>query len=623
MQTSQAGPHSSHKPKNELMVSSEPCHACIKPGIGEERYQEDFVQNRFSLRNAAVTQSTILRRAYSASALREGFTHTLRRLRRGTSAKEDNIPRLPTREADIVPQVDGPYEHIPSIPSKAASHLVSPRRQQITCGQDSCSVLQKPGAASKCSEATINGDAQHEEVAQVNDGFGDVSMRSFETTVLPRHSAATPDYHNKPRSTYTTSNNHGNSTDKMDEQFGMRDSVMSEMGATMVDLRSDLEWLDPRTTLHRDFSMRNRTILEEGKRSPSKSMPKMDEDGVEREDATKGGKRISESLPELEREYQSSDSGVSIAEELLAKHWTPTQTMLNLLPDDVDGRFGSFYSVLNQPRVHGTGLVDKEMDWRCSNTEPQVSRFSWGSSIYSDAGGDPVIEGDVWWKIKPLVVKKEISQPPPIPERNPLRLMKRVSKSFPKGFGRSVRASRNIHNLRLDLSRPSSKSDARKSLRDSVPSRRRSNIPAASKDVPKPVRSASQPSLALPGHILDAMRSSVQSTQRYANLRETKGARGSARTNATSTIHHLTTSQYGLTKRSKEARGHTRANSEPHQQSGINRSIPNKWNEPMPSDGCVRRSCIAGLANEVKPRRSDPTLCINKQLPPLPVSIES
>jgi hypothetical protein len=616
MQTSQADPHSSQHQKNELMLSTEPCRTWIKPGTEEERYPEDILPKRFSLRNAAANQGIILRRAYSASALREGFTHTLRRLRRGTSAKEDNLPRLRTCEANIAPWVDAPYEHFPSLPKKAVSQLVSPRHQQELCGQDSLPVPQELSAASKRSEATIYDDVQ-DETAQVNGGLGDVSTRSYETSVLPCHNAATPDYQNKPRGTYTTSKNHGNGKDQMDKQMGLRDSVMSEMGATMVDLRSDLEWLDPATTLHRDFSVRNRTIMEEKKDSISSV-------GVERDAISSHemnqqiieGMQISEPLPELDREYSSSDSGYSIAEELLAKHFTPAQTMLDLLSPDVDGRFGSFYSVSNESRLHGTGLVDKEMDWTYANVEPKVSRFSWGSSVYSDAGGNPVSEGDVWWKIKPLIVKKEIAQSPPIPERNPLRLMKRLSKNLPKGFGDSVRSSRNIHNLHLDLSRPS-KSDARKSLRDAMSSRRRSTVPTATKDKLKP------PSLALPGHILDAMRSPVQSTQRYVDPREKKRARRSARSTGTSATPYSTTSQYSSAKPLKEARGHARANSEPHQERGMNRSISTKWNEPMPSHGCVRRSCIAGLANEVKTRRSVPTLAINKQLPPLPVSLES
>jgi hypothetical protein len=524
-----------------------------------------------------------------------------------------------------VPQVDAPCEYFPSLPEKAASQLVSPRRKQETCGQGSVSVPQELGAASKRSEATMNDDAQGDEVAQVDGGSGHVSKRNFETAALPRHSATTPDRHNKPRSTYTTSNNHEKSKDQMDDQFGIRDSVMSMMGATMVDLRSDLEWLDPGTTLHRDFSVRNRTIMEEQRKQSGSNdeMPKEDATSPDQvNQQSRERMHISESVPELDREYQSSDSGLSIAEELLAKHFTPAQTTLDLLSPDVEGRFGSVYSISNQPRVQGSGIVDKEMDWTYTDTEPRVSRFSWGSSIYSDAGGDTVVEGDVWWKIKPLVVKKETPQPPPIPARNPLRLMKRLSKNLPKGFGDSVRTSRNIHNLHLDLSRPS-KNDARKSLRDSVSSRRRSNMPATNKDKTQSMRSATQPSLALPGHILDAMRSTVSSTQGYIDPREKRRMRRSTRTNATSTTPHSTTSQYSSTQRSNKARGHTRANSEPNQESGVNRGISTKWNEPMPSHGCTRRSCIAGLANEVKPRRSVPILAINKQLPPLPVSRES
>lgn len=633
MQTSLVGPHSSQDHKNEQM-STKTGRASTGFGFEYEWKPENVIQKRSSLKNVPSDQGAVLRRACSGSTLREGFTHTLRRLRRGTSAEEDTVSLLRTCKANPVPLVDTPYEHFPRMSSKAASQLVSVRREQGTCGQNSLLVPQPRGSLPNRGEANINDDAHDDEVAQANGGFGDVSTRSFETTVLPRHSAATPDYHNKRRSTYTALNDHGSSTDQMDERFEMQDSAMSEMGATMVDLRSDLEWLDPGTTLHRDFSVRNRTIMEERKQSTSPNMSQFYREGEGRDIAISQGDRnhqihegrqITESLPELDREYQSSDSGHSIADELLAKQLTPAQTMLDLLSTDVDGRFGSFYSISNESKVHGTGIVNKQMDWTYANADPQVSRFSWGSSAYSDAGGDAMGEGDVWWKIKPLVVKKNIPLPPPIPERNPLRLMKRLSKSFPKGFGDNMRVSRNIHNLHLDLSRPS-KSDARKSLRDSVSSRRRSNIPAATKDKAKPKRNATQPSLALPGHILDAMRSSVQSTEGYVEPRGKKKSQRSARTNETSTTHHRTTSRSSRCSPAKhlmETRGHARANSEPHQEGRVNRSISCKWNESMPSHGCVRRSCIASFTNEVKTRRSVPTLAINKQLPPLPVSLES
>ncbi|KAH5434915.1 hypothetical protein HBI47_079760 [Parastagonospora nodorum] len=404
-----------------------------------------------------------------------------------------------------------------------------------------------------------------------------------------------------------------------------------ELGATMVDLRSDLEWLDAGTSLHRDFSVRNGAYHGENIQNHRDSTLSIQEEFERGTFATSSNLRYNQdmeglqaldSLPELDREYQSSDSGHSNSDDLMAKHLTPAESMRDLLPKDMAGRFGSFYSVSNDAKEPRLNILPDEMDWTYTLSGTQVSRFSWGSSVYSDAGEDSVEPDHVWWKPRPLVVNKEIGSPPPIPEKNPLRLMQRLSNGFPKSFGENMRRSRNIHNLHLDLNAPS-KSSKTNSWRTPGSSKNRSQVPS-SKQTPNPNSGvALQPSSALPGHILEAMRSTPQSTEAMRRPRDRKKGRKSGRTSEKTTKHSSTGIPDRHAKQPMEARGHLRSKSEPFPASGANKSLPSKWNESMPSEGCIRRTCITGLANEVKPRRSVPNLAINKQLPPLPVTNES
>jgi hypothetical protein len=401
----------------------------------------------------------------------------------------------------------------------------------------------------------------------------------------------------------------------------------------MVDLRSDLEWLSPTADFDRDFELLKKITNVEYERLNIEAMhledEERDEDSMSTDIADANDRNAEEgmrngSLPELDSGYQTSDDSLSIPEDLAADHLTPTHTMLNLLPVDIDGRLGSFCNDANHFRNH---ILNDQKNTIYANAEMCQSRFSWGSSTNSDAGLSSVSEGDVWWKpIKPLVVVKEPLKPPPIPQRNPLRLLRRISKGPPKGFGENVRGSKNIHNLHLDLSRLS-KSDVRSSQRSTVSNRRRSHAPAK-KEKTKLATPETWPHLAIPGHILQAMRDSGQSVELPNKMGDNKRARWSTKTSTASKTYNGSrstkevTSRFGSYAQLKIPRGHIRTASDSSHNHGVKTSNGSKWNESMPSHGCVRRSCIPGLANVVERRKLGQALAINKRLPPLPATIE-
>jgi hypothetical protein len=409
-----------------------------------------------------------------------------------------------------------------------------------------------------------------------------------------------------------------------------------ELGANMTDLKSDLEWLEPITAFNRNFSVRNAgddggathekyqessTIVDGGVAGNIAALNLDDAHAQTLERTQETG-----SPPELDAGYHSSDSGLSIADDSMAEHLTPAQSMLQLLSTNVDGRFGSFYSVSNHSKLPGP-LPEpqiREMDVAYAHPGMCPSRFSWASSIYSD---DVNVAGDIdmWLKpIEPLVISKEA--PPPLPERNPLRLLRRRSKDAPKAQSENIRASRNIHNLQLDLSRLR-KEDERNSVRDSRPSRQRSHAPGSKKRAKQGSDELLSP-FASTGHILDAMHNPTQHTDTSNKAREKKKARRSTKTSSTSATHSRSQSTKEVingstyTQQLMSARGHVRAASEPFRQTEPRSGNACKWDESMPFDEPIRRSCIASLTNEHRSRRPTPALAVNKQLPPLPVKSE-
>ena len=628
MDTLEEAPGSSHSIRSELMCVPGRCRACIMLKDRKRNETGQVFDKRRSMRFGFTPRTGTVRQVYSTPHLRDSFIHKLRHLRRGKNLEGDGGSLRCLCEAATAAQSATPDHSVHGRALRVVSCIINLGRQPETSGHENLS----RGGAPDNSEATSDDDVAHERgLAHQDGGVGVVSNRRLETAVAHRRSAPTPKESAKRRTTYIVPGNFATSKNEFVEQHNMNDNMAPELEATMMDLRSDLEWLDPGTSLQRDFSVRNRashgedirnlrdttfSVQEEFERDAFVTSPDL------RYNQDMEGLQALDSLPELDREYQSSDSGHSNSDELVAKHLTPAESMRELLPKDMAGRFGSFYSVSNGAKEPGLNILPDEMDWTYSLSRAQVSRFSWGSSVYSDAGEDSVEPNHVWWKPRPLVVNKETRTAPPIPERNPLRLMQRLSNGFPKSFGENMRRSRNIYNLHLDLA-TSNKSSKTNSWRTSNSSKKRSQV-QSSKQTPKLDSGvALQPSSALPGHILDAMRSTPESTEATRRPRDRKKGRRSGRTSEKSTKHASTGNADRHAKQPIEARGHFRSKSEPFPASGPNRNVPSKWNESMPSEGCIRRSCITGLANEVRPRRSVPNFAINKQLPPLPVTMES
>ncbi|OAK98346.1 hypothetical protein IQ06DRAFT_295685 [Phaeosphaeriaceae sp. SRC1lsM3a] len=578
----------------------------------------------------------------------------VRRLRRRISSVQDRMsyshlhrPRItshPWGANDVVAKT--------ALPSRQASGQVKDQQQPSVQAPSHLTAHQLCLGANHGPSSNNCDDERQTGVVRENGVLGGVSQRSFETIVEQRHSAASPDHQHKPRSTYIITHEQATLASELDEIFRMHDNMETPLGATMQDVKSELEWLEPITTFNRNFGLGieansgGDNIEDMRQKSPTVleligAFPSVEAFGETHQTTDDDHKNInvfdflvpgSESPPELDAGYQTSDSGMSIAEELVAEHLTPAQSMLDLLPTNMDGRFGSFYSVSNASRLPEPHILYGGMEYSYADASKHQSRFSWGSSVYSDAGMDSMSEVDVWWKTikpKPLNIKKELPPPPPIPERNPLRLLRRLSKGVPTGFSESARASRNIHNLHLDLSRLSN-GETRSSSRNSTnSSQRKVKRSAATKGTLKRACEETQPSLALPGHILDAMSRSPHRAEATHRLIKKKPRRSVRASNATSNSHSRSHSAQepggasNFAKQVMQARGHTRTVSEPIHVRDVRSRTTCRWNEAMPSDECIRRTCIAGLSNEARTRRMEPTLAINKQLPPLPVKMDA
>ncbi|KAH7075843.1 hypothetical protein BKA63DRAFT_512541 [Paraphoma chrysanthemicola] len=244
------------------------------------------------------------------------------------------------------------------------------------------------------------------------------------------------------------------------------------------------------------------------------------------------------------------------------------------------------------------------------------SRFSWGSSIYSDAGLELGSESAAWWTPRPLVVKKDAAAaPPPIPERNPLRLMKRTSQALSTTPEKGSRASRNILNLRLDLSKSTTR-EKRKSTESSSTKRKRSHT--SRRKTSKPTKREILPESATPDHILEAMRLPGKEAIKYRRSVSIPWSKGPRRIKSHADIDRA----FGHTEKTKRARGHARGASEPFYigSGSVKSRSSRKWDAVMPSEGAIRRSCIPSLVNERNVRRPVQRLAINKELPPLPMA---
>jgi hypothetical protein len=598
----------------------------------QQQRSRNVNRKRIQSKSTVARQAGLARQASTASFSRSGFIDALRRLRReSTVAREDVMSCRCMFEARFAAPTIPDHDNVYRRALKAIGGLVSMWRQPSTPGFGGPCAPDRRSVRVHDINSNAKRDSQCSEDVQTNGAVGTASSRRFETDVAPCHCAPTPDRCSKQRSTYSISGGHADRGNVSTNNFEICDTMAVAMAPNMVDLQSELEWLAPIAYFNHNFGLWDAGNTQDEVSDNLQESSTIVQAPVQGNIATNiddacdqnvTGPQEVESPPELDAGYQTSDSDLSVTDELTAEHSAPAQSMLELLSANVDGRFGSFYSVSNQSLIPKPQI--QEMDFAYSRPEMCQSRFSWGSSVYSN-DMDFANDNNAWWKPKPLVVNKDPQAPPPIPQRNPLRLLRRLS-SGPKGSGESVRASKNIYNLQLDLSRLR-KEDSRSSLRNLKFSRRRSHV-SGSKHRPQQTGNETEPQLALPGHIIDAMQSSAQQTEAAAKHVNRKKTRRGPKSNGTSTAHSRSQSAKEIisgpiyAQQLMKARGHARAASDPIRQASPREGISCKWNESMPADEPVRRTCISSLTNEHKPRRPAAALAINKQLPPLPWMVE-
>jgi hypothetical protein len=576
-----------------------------------------------------------MRRASPASPPIQRLKKALGRLRRRRrkSVEEDTVSFCSIRMVNSMALVRSTDDNVSKSDRELLSGPITMWREPSIWGLWNLTARQVRRRVSNALGVSIGNDGRRIQVGKRDGVVGHVSDRCFATTAAQRHCATCSDCLDKRRSTYIEINEHTKRRQELERQFELHDNMAPQLGATMVDLESELEWLAPIVAFNRSFGTPSTT---DDERDVFEDFPAdwtMTEEPIDMPHQSMEGMQGVGSPPELDAGYQTSDSDLSFAEDYIPQHSVPAQCMLEALPMDVDDRFGSFYSVSKDSKVPEPQVVqdddeDNNMDYTYNYAPAETiqSRFSWDSSVYSDSSPSSAGEEEIiWWKpVKPLTVKKAAPPAPPIPVKNPLRLLRRLSKSAPRSFSEDARSSRNILNLQLDLSRLHD-SEAPRSPRQTYEISR-SPIPTQE---PKNVGSESQPSLALPEHILDAMRNSKLSPEAWCKVGSRKKSRRSPRLGSTLTTHARSRSTQEAVSKSDYAkqivgaRRHARTASEPFPNRSMRGGNPSKWNESMPSHGCIRRSCIAKLKNELRPRPAAPGPAINKQLPPLPVTLDA
>ncbi|KAH8730494.1 hypothetical protein GQ44DRAFT_723332 [Phaeosphaeriaceae sp. PMI808] len=401
-------------------------------------------------------------------------------------------------------------------------------------------------------------------------------------------------------------------------------SRLPQLSATLVDLNLDLDWLESCASLEREVYLllpefsKNEEIISRGL-------------GIDLNNGNNQHRNKDllgvDSTPELDSDDQTSESSFGIAEECTTMHLTPAQIMLDLLPKDCDGRFGSFYSQKYDSRSPEIQFLHEKKAKAYVDGDEYRSRFSWGSSNYSDMSPNPASERNSWWEpIRPLAVEKETPVPPPIPTKSPLRLMRKLGEISPKEFS-NKQSSRNVHNLHLHLSRPSI-NNIRESLLSPLSKRKQSHASPRKKD-PMVIRSdiGSKPKLKLtiPSYIPSTASGKAGYFQASEYVSDNRKALRNSKFNTKSNVHGRSQSTQEVANRPVHpdrlivTRGHTRATSDFGHKGGGKGGTCNKWDESMPLQNCVRRSCITSPAKESGTRTTLQVLDINKRLPPLPV----
>jgi hypothetical protein len=587
--------------KSVPTYSLERCRNCAERLHDQDQEVEDSSNIKRRLRSLAAYQGEMLCAEPSAARMKGTFERALQRLLKSDGVEHKAVHGPHDLHSRIL--VRAPDATLYRRAMKIVYDFIEKRTTPTAEAKKENPEPQLRGGGAKEFNLNIDIDARGAVCAHT---LGHVSTRGFETNINGRHNAAYPTPDRNPENTYVQAsarlrgNNESRKESKMYDALEISDTQI-QLEATMVDVKSDLERLDPIASFNRDFDITESRVFAEILEAPLR--PQSRPIAVKEDVMWKV-----ESPPELDEGYQTSDSGLSIADELIAQYLAPVHDVFAHLPMDIDSRFENI-----------DGNAKSEPEDQC------ISRFSWDSSNDSESLQDP---SEAWWKPKPLNIRrKSLQSAPPIPTRNPLRLLRRVSKGAPRGFSEAARGSRNVRQLHLDLAKLDI-AERRRSFRSPRSIRRRSYaraIEAASWQTSLGVL----PDLTPTDHIATAMRKPTRSLETKIALRKIGDAakvRRDLRNSALAKVASKNLSTIDLTRPNEfsemlgGARGHARGLSEPlsNRVQRSNTSSTSKWNESMPAHGSVRRSCIASITNEVEPRRSALPLDINKRLPPLP-----
>ncbi|KAH7090308.1 hypothetical protein FB567DRAFT_288068 [Paraphoma chrysanthemicola] len=581
------------------IYSLERCRDCADAHFGADKRLSEHDQMTIRPRSMAAYQGAVLRQRDSVASIQDGFASVLNRLQEARRARHTPVScKGDVGHAACAGAPDGGmYVKTLSVANKHPG-LFGGSRQPSHPGAEMDPVPQLHTDATKDHDANVASGGRKPQVVRPSDGCGDVThRRTCETNIAQRHCAASPDDQNKPRSTYAqaSSQTYHSAVGKQPSKLNSADNPSTTRQQTVAHLEKAME-NDSRAAHERDSSEHNDALI----------MIHPNGTAVSNSAAMT---RWYESTPELDND---SESDRSLSEELEVPILSPdtfgipSTEFTGVLRDLAGAIEPGFREVANRDPVAFAGGAHR-------------SRFSWGSSIYSDTSIELGSEDAAWWTPRPLVVKKDVAPaPPPIPERNPLRLIKRRSQALPTTPEKESRASRNILNLRLDLSKPTMK-EKRKSTESSSTKRKRSHT--SKRKTSKSSKKESLLEIATPDHILEAMRIPGYEGIKHRRSVSIPWSRGPRRTKSHADIERVSEN----TEKTKGTRGHARGASEPFYigTGSVKSRSSRKWDAVMPSEGAVRRSCITSLVNEHNERRPMQRLAINKELPPLPMAAQS
>lgn len=611
--------------------SLERCRSCAERYFGEDNRISEYDEMRNRPRSMAAYQGAAIRRSDSVSSVNDGFGRVLKRLHEAKGARHN--PASCEGDVGHAAHAGAPEGNMDvkalGVVSDLAGLFGDGRQPRQSCAEMDPATTQDHDVNVACK-------VQQTEVAQVSGGCGDASdPRTCETNIALRHCAASvgstaspDDQKNKPRRIYALANVQLCQNDDIQQHSSRRiayDQKTMKPAASAATFRPRLQEHDNSTDLSTCGMLDATHFLMDGHKRCVLHVSDADESGVVMHSkdtamgSTGAATRWYESTPELDSD---SESDHSLGEELQAPYLSPGT--LRMLSMEVNNRLGSLYGAVNEPGISDFEDVPSK-DAAALGDGTHRSRFSWGSSVYSDVGLEASGEGVAWWKPRPLVVKKDVPPPPPIPERNPLRLLRRTGQTVPNSSAGRARASRNILNLRLDLSK-SAAGDLRMSVKSPKTERKRSY--AASRRKSSRSKRETVSDSAMPNHILEAMRTSSTGSATRRQAEDTRDNRRSTRSVESKVpsrdrSHRDLGRTSGYAEKVKSARGHTRGASEPFRIGSVRSSTSSRWDAAMPSQGTVRRSCIPSLVNEHTVRMPAPKLAINKELPPLPVAPQS